>query len=170
MDLRDSIKTNMKTEQQVKEEKEKAELERIQKLKDFTIHSFQNHIIETSKKGVKGNRIKGTYHLPIPVSSNNSSGEKQKTLFSSTIYYTWFFKIDSDTIIKLNEIKSYAEKENIAIFIEITASDRSYKPTQIEKIDSSKFPFIRIKGKPWGSPYLYSGDVNLCVHYNIEIN
>ena len=180
MDLRDSIKTNIKTEQQVKEEMEKAELERIQKIKNSTIHSFQNHILGTSKEGVRGNCINGTYIIAslinsIPEVKTDGSiyFKKHKKLFPS-IYHkapvycqTWKFNVYSpDMMIKINSITEYAQKEHINIsFGVIKNSD-----TIPLKIDPSAFPCIKITGGP--SFLLYSlrpNELSLCVHYSLTI-
>lgn len=164
MSLREAIKNNMRTEQEVAEEKAKKQAARIQLLKQNAIDDFKREIINKSHEGVKGNVIKGAYnlgHLPrkkIP---------GKKGLFSKNTSWDFFVDAHSEIMIKLTAIQEYALQEQINISIEILPVSKFFHC----KINFDKFPKISVKETIYEvfCHDLFTSDLKLVIHYSVSL-
>ena len=178
MSIRDDVKANMKTEEQILQEKAEEEAERKkiesvrkQHIQTDAIENFKNAIIEESKKGVKGNIINGKYLLPdygiVPKSRNYYVKGYRMGLFKK--YTLWQFTLDdsSTTLICLDAINQYASKENISIDVTLKNDYRQLK------VDITKLPEISATCKGYVDSSLdneiYLNQYRFVVYYSFSV-
>lgn len=142
MSIRDDVKANMKTEEQVLKEKLRAEEKRIEMIKNRHLEGFKNAIISESKKGIKGNVITGNYVLSR-LGTDYLHGKRTGIMFLKRTL--WKFKVNEsqDAKIGFDAITKYALEENIAIKIDLVLDDEIYEYRKFET-DYSAFPWISI--------------------------
>ena len=172
MSLREDIKVNMKTEQEVCSENAEKRAKYILMVQDSIIREFKQAIIEQAKAGVKGNELKGTFDFGRMVAPykglDGPVGKAKCVLFSK--YYELKYVLDetSTEMIKFNAIKKYAVDEKIVISLEIVPMFNGNEGTPI--FDTSDFP--KITAKYLKKRYYFStklGDYKLLIHYSVNV-
>ena len=174
MALRDDIKTNMKTIQEVEIERSQEESQRIQKIKDYAVRDFKAEIIKKSQEGVSNNLLKGTFDFGRLVNpyrcKDTVIGHQKRILFSK--YTVWNYRVDmtTDEMIRFSAIQKYADDENITLSLEITPLLRELR--QIE-FDASSFPKITAtaQGVHYGGGLneLEISNLRLLIHYSLVL-
>lgn len=173
MSIRDDIKANMKTEEQILKEKANEEALRKQQIKTIAINNFKTAIIEECQKGVKGNIINGTYELRYPNIKSRNYYIKGYRMGFFKKYTLWQFIIDdsSDDLIRLDAIKQYATEENISVDVSLEYS--SVSSNRKLKVDITKLPEVSVT---WDGQLKSYSDDEIClmdfyfvVHYSFSI-
>jgi len=173
MSLREDIKVNMRTVGEANKENEEKRAEYICMVQDMVIREFKQAIIEQSKAGVSGNKLKGTFNFGRMVQPHkgldNPIGKAKKLLFSK--YYVLEYILDETSIEmhRFNAIKKYANDEKIELSLEIVPM-LGHKDDLIPIFDTSDFPKITAKYEEKKYyPHTKLGDYRLLIHYSVNI-
>ena len=174
MSLRDDIRTNMKTTQEVEIERDEKERQRIQQLKDFAIRDFKSKIIQKSQAGVNGNFLNGTFDFGRFVNpykcKDKIIGHHKRTLFSKCTVWNYCIDMTTDEMVQFSAIKKYADEEKITLSLEITPLFREHRKLDF---DVSNFPKITVTadGVHYGGCLneLEIASLKLLIHYSLVL-